>query len=106
MSMSFHVNNHPSFFFCLNIFDFQNMTSFGNKRRFLATTASKPCFALYAIVVVGCLFSMFLVLMYSAELALVCYVYIYILHLLCDIRLKNVSSICDDHFRLQRRCFL
>jgi len=44
------------------------MTSFGNIRHYLATTASKPCFALYIIhLVVWCLFSMFLVLMYSAE---------------------------------------
>ena len=38
------VNNHGSFFFYLNIFDFRNMTTFGNIRRFLATTVSKPCF--------------------------------------------------------------
>jgi len=44
------------------------MTSFGNKRRCLATTVSKPCFAKYVIhLVVRGLFSMFLILMYSAE---------------------------------------
>jgi len=42
------------------------MTSFGNKRRRLATTASKPCFAFIHLVVRG-VFSMCLVLMYSAE---------------------------------------
>jgi len=44
------------------------MTSFGDIRRYLATTASKPCFTLYVIhLVVRCVFSMFLVLMYFAE---------------------------------------
>ena len=67
-----------SFFFILDIFFFQNMTSFGNKRRCLATTASKPCFALYIIhLVVRGVLSMFLVFMYSAEWTLVCYVYIF-----------------------------
>jgi len=42
------------------------MTSFDSIRRYLATTASKPCFTLYVIhLVVRRLFSMFLVLMYS-----------------------------------------
>ena len=40
------VNNHSSFFVCLNIFVFRNMMSVGNKRRCLATTASNHCFAL------------------------------------------------------------
>jgi len=36
------------------------MTSFGDIRRYLATTASKPCFTLYVIhLVVRCVFSMF-----------------------------------------------
>jgi len=35
------VNNHRSYFFYSNIFVFRNMTSFGNKRRCLTTTASK-----------------------------------------------------------------
>jgi len=44
------------------------MTSFDNIRRYLATTASKPCFALYVIqLVVQGVFSMCLLLMYSAE---------------------------------------
>jgi len=44
------------------------MTSFGNVRPCLATTACKPCFALYVIhLVVWGVFSMFLVLMYSVE---------------------------------------
>jgi len=39
------------------------MTSFGNKRPCLATTTSKPCFALYIIhLVVRGVFSMFLVM--------------------------------------------
>jgi len=43
------VNIHWSFFLCLNNFVFRNMRSFGNIRRCLATTACKPCFALYVI---------------------------------------------------------
>jgi len=36
------------------------MKSFGNTRRYLATTASKPCFALYVIhLVVRCVFLWF-----------------------------------------------
>jgi len=51
------------------------MTSFGNIRCYLATIASKPCFALYVIhLVVRGLFSILLVLLYSAELPLVCYI--------------------------------
>ena len=65
------VNNHRSFFFYLNICVFRNVMSFGNKRRYLATTASKPCFALYVIYLVARgVFSMSLVLMYSAEWSL------------------------------------
>jgi len=41
------VKNHRSFFFYSNIFDFRNMTLFDNIQRYLATTASKPCFTLY-----------------------------------------------------------
>ena len=60
------------------------MTSFGNIRRYLPTTASKPCFTLYVIHLVdsfGCSGPIFYVLVrvYSAEWALVCYVYIYII---------------------------
>ena len=43
------VNNHRSFLFYLNIFIFWNMTSFGNIRRYLATSAGKPCFSSYVI---------------------------------------------------------
>jgi len=44
------------------------MTSLGNIRRYLATTASEPCFTFYVIhLVVLDLFSMFLILMYLAE---------------------------------------
>ena len=66
------VNNHQSFFFYLNIFVFRNMTSFGNIRRYLATSA---CLfrVIHVHLVVRCLFPM-----YSADWALVCYVYIYI----------------------------
>ena len=71
ISTSFCVNNQGSFVFW-------KMTSFGNIRCYFAITASKPCFMLYVIhLVVPGLFSMFLVLMYSAEWALCCYVYIY-----------------------------
>jgi len=57
------VKNHRSFFFYSNIFDFRNMTLFDNIQRYLATTASKPCFTLYVIqLVVQGLFSMFLFL--------------------------------------------
>ena len=56
-------------------FFFWNMTSFGNKRRCLATTARKHCFAKYVLhLVVPGVFPMFLALMYSAIWALVCYV--------------------------------
>ena len=67
-------DNSPSIslFFNLNIFDFRYVTSFGKiwryLWRYLATTASKPCFTFYVIhLTVRGLFSMFLVLMYSAE---------------------------------------
>ena len=50
ISTRLQLNNHRSLFNYLNIFCFfRNMTSFGNIRRYLATTVSKPCFALYVI---------------------------------------------------------
>jgi len=52
------------------------MTSFGNIRRYLATTARKPWFTLYVIhLFVRGVFSMVWVLMYSTAWALVSYVY-------------------------------
>ena len=79
ISTRLHVNNYRSFFFYFNIFVFRNMTSFGNKRCCLATTACKNWFALYVIhLVARCgVFSVFLVLMYSTKCVLVCYVYIF-----------------------------
>ena len=75
MSTRLHVNNHLCFYFYFNIL---TMMSFGNIQCYLATTDNKPCFALYVIhLFVQGVFSMFLVLMYSAEWALVCYVYIF-----------------------------
>ena len=76
-SKRLHINNHQSIFFYLNIFVFRNITSFGNIRRCLATTTCKHCFALYVIhLVLRRVFSMFLLLMYSAELNSSLYVYI------------------------------
>jgi len=64
------------------------MTSLENKRRCLATIDSK--YMLYVIhLVVRGPFSMFWVLMYSAERALVCYGYICYIFL-CHILIMNV----------------
>jgi len=53
------------------------MTSFGHIRRYMATIASQPRFTLYVIhLIVRALFSMFLVLVYSVERALLC-IYIF-----------------------------
>jgi len=68
ISTRLYVNKHRSFFFYFNFF-------FETWRHCLATTACKPCFALYVIdLVARDLFSMLLVLMYSAEWSLVRYV--------------------------------
>ena len=80
------VNNHRSFFFYLNIFFFRNMTSFRNFRRFLSTTASKPCFALYVIYLVV-LYVFGIDVLSRMNFGLLC---IYLIHFLCHIRLTNV----------------
>jgi len=68
ISTRLRVNNHRSLFFYLNIFVISKYDVIGKTRGYLANTASKPCFSLYIIhLVVRGLFSMFLVLMYSAE---------------------------------------
>ena len=86
-----HVNNHRSFICYSNIFVFRNVTSFGNTRHCLTTTVIKPCFALYVIhLVVRGVFFMFLVLMYSEEWALVCYVYTF--HIFSVIFLKRTFN--------------
>ena len=89
ISMRLCVNNHRSFFFYL-FFIFRNVTSFGNKRCFLATTASKPCVALNTIqMVVRGLFSMCLGIdvLSTMSSSLIC---IHILTFLCHVRVMNV----------------
>ena len=60
ISTRLRVNNHRSFFFYLNNFVLRIMTSFGNIRRYFASSAGNPWFALYVIhLVVRGLFPMF-----------------------------------------------
>ena len=89
ISMRLYVNNHRSFFFYL-FFIFRNVTSFGNKRCFLATTASKPCVALNNIqMVVRGLFSMCwgIDVLRTMSSSLIC---IHLLTFLCHFRVMNV----------------